>query len=116
MDMNHIFDEIMLSVKKQHSEIFNTMLADSQGQKVTFMVKEKRFYAPSVLLSAQSDVLAKMLDDELKEAKEKCVNIENIEPEVFSELLRFLVAGAVSNNEAFSIKLLGAAEMVMSEP
>ena len=45
---------------------------------------------------------------------QKCVTIDNIEPEVFAELLRFLVTGAVSKNEALNIELLIAAEMVLS--
>ena len=105
----------MFNVKKKRSEAINTILADSQGQMVTFMVKDKRFNAPSGLIAAQSNVFAKMFDGEWKEAKEKCVTIENIEPGVFSELLRFLVSGEVSN-EAFTIELLVAAEMVLSEP
>ena len=91
------------------------MLANSEWQIVTFTVKGKQFCAPRVLLAAKSDVLAKMLDGEWKEAKEKCVTIENIEPEVFSELLLFLVSGAVSKNDALTSELLAVAEMVMSE-
>ena len=90
------------------------ILGDSKGHIVTFMVKEKKLCAPKVMLTAQSDVFAKMLDSEWKEAKEKCVTIEDIEPEVFSELLRFLVIGSVSNNKVFNIEMLAAAEMVIS--
>ena len=104
----------MLSVKKHRSEVIKTMLADSQWQTITFMVKGKRICAPKVLLAAQSDVLAKMFDGVWKEAKEKFVTIEDIESEVFSELVHFLVAGEVSNCEAITNELLAAAEMVMS--
>ena len=111
--MESIVNDIMSRVQMHRSEIFNMILGDSKGHIVTFMVKEKKLCAPKVMLTAQSDVFAKMLDSEWKEAKEKCVTIEDIEPEVFSELLRFLITGAVSNDEVLNFELYALAEKVI---
>ena len=99
--------------KMQHANLFKKVITDSDWHLVTFLVKEKRFSAPFTLLAEQSLVLAAMFTGEnWREATEKCAKIDNIEPEVFAELLLFLITGSVSNNEKLTIELLAAAEMV----
>ena len=101
------------TISAQRSHIFTKMLTDSKWHDVSFVVKGKRFGAPISFLVEQSPVFAAMFTGEWTEAIQKCATIDNIEPEVFAELLRFLVTGAVSQNEALTIELLAAAEKVM---
>ena len=102
----------MGKVKKARDKLFETMLTDSRCHDVHFVVKGQTFGAPLNLLVTQSDVFDTMFSGVWKESKEKWVKIDDIEPEVFAEVLRFLITGSVSDNSVLNIGLLMAADMV----
>ena len=57
-----------------------------------------------------------MFTERWKEGTDKCVTIDAIKPDVFAEILHFLITGAVSNNNVLTFDLLIAAEMVFMLP
>ena len=109
--VNNNFTIIKRDIKTH--PLIKKLMSDSAWHIVTFDVKRKLLSAPFTLLAAQSKVFAEMFAGEWTEAAEKCIKIDNIEPEVFAELLLFLITGSVSNNEKLTIELLAAAEMVL---
>ena len=101
-------------VEEHRATSFLTMLTDSKYHDVTFEVLGgKQFGVPFNLLASQSDVFDKMFSGEWKEAKEKCVKLYSIEPDVFSKFLRFLATGEMNIDEVHTLELLALAEMVM---
>jgi speckle-type POZ protein len=72
-------------------ELFNNMpLSD-----VHFRIGEREFPAHKVILGARSNVFEAMFKHSSKEQSTNQVNIEDIKPEVFQELLRFVYTGRV---------------------
>jgi speckle-type POZ protein len=72
-------------------ELFDNM----QFSDVNFNIGGREFPAHKVILSARSKYFAAMFKHPTKEQSTNQVNIEDIEPEVFQELLRFIYTGRV---------------------
>jgi speckle-type POZ protein len=70
-------------------------LLDTQSMAdVTFIVKNERIGAHSAIVVSGSPVICAMLEeDKFKEGRTKEVEIEDIEPSVFKEMLRYLYTG-----------------------
>ena len=97
----------------QRSKVKQTVLLKNRYHDVKFIVKGKQFTAPLMLIAAQSDVLEAMFTGQWKESKEMCVTIDNVDLEVFENLLFFILYGHVNNNEVLHNKdMLVAADMV----
>ena len=72
--------------------LFNNMsLSD-----VILNVRGREFPAHKVILAARSEVFAAMFKHPMTEQSTNQIEIEDIEPEVFQELLRFIYTGRVS--------------------
>jgi speckle-type POZ protein len=71
--------------------LFNNM----QFSDVNFKIGGREFPAHKVILSARSQYFAAMFQHPMKEQSTNQVKIEDIEPEVFDQLLRFIYTGRV---------------------
>jgi speckle-type POZ protein len=72
-------------------ELFNNMSSSD----VSFNIGGREFPAHKLILSARSKYFAAMFKHPMKEKSTNQVNIEDIEPDVFQELLRFIYTGRV---------------------
>jgi speckle-type POZ protein len=70
-------------------------LLDTQSTAdVTFVVKNEKISALSAIVVSASPVICAMLEeDKFKEGRTKTVKIDDIEPVVFKEMLRYLYTG-----------------------
>lgn len=99
-----------LQLRKMSNLFANQILCD-----VTFELSKKESIGAHVaILSAVSPVFAAMFNHDVQEAKSRMVNIVDIEPEVFKQLLSFTYNGKVEvadlNNGNIAQKLLVAAD------
>lgn len=92
---------------KNFGELFETM----KFSDVTFNIRGSKFKAHKAILSARSQVFAAMFDHETLENLRHQVNIQDIDPEVFQEMLRFVYIGRVAQikMKTLSTRLLVAA-------
>ena len=72
--------------------LFNSM----QFSDVSFNICGREFRAHKIILATRSEVFAAMFKHPTKENSNNQVKIEDIEPEVFDQLLRFIYTGRVS--------------------
>ena len=99
------------SLGRDLTVLFTTM----QHSDVSFTVDEKEFRAHKAILSARSPVFAAMFEHpEMKENQLNRVDIEDIKPEVFQILLRFIYTDQVDlKNEETAEELLVVADRYM---
>lgn len=69
------------------------LLFTGKHSDVTINVRSKEFNVHKNILSIWSPVLSKMLETETKENASTVVNIDNFDPDIFSDFLHFLYAG-----------------------
>ncbi|XP_044584820.1 kelch-like protein 38 [Cotesia glomerata] len=72
---------------------------------VTIIVDETKIPAHKVVLAAQSEVFAKMLQSEMKEAKDGEINIKDHDPEIILEMLHYCYRGATKARYNIEIAL-----------
>ncbi|XP_043468167.1 uncharacterized protein LOC122502276 [Leptopilina heterotoma] len=114
-DSFQITESINLSFEKKietNSNYFqriDSFLNNEKYSDVTFYVGEKTFRGHKMILSAKSPVFDRMLSSEMKEAPTNVVVIEDMEPEVFYEILRYLYTGE-ANVEQYAFEILKAAD------
>ena len=100
--------------KEAFEQKLELLRTDNRFHEVIFNVGSRRFGAPLSLLIARSDVFSAMFDNEWEEATKRIVNIEDVHPEIFEELLRYLITGRVSSNEVLNAELFVAANKVFT--
>ncbi|XP_044586116.1 speckle-type POZ protein B-like [Cotesia glomerata] len=69
--------------------------------------------AHKVILAAHSEVFAKMLQSEMKEAKNNEINIEDLDPEIILEMLHYCYKGTLktTNNVQIVLQVLKVADI-----
>ncbi|XP_044586120.1 TD and POZ domain-containing protein 1-like [Cotesia glomerata] len=72
---------------------------------VTIIVDQVRIPAHKVVLAAHSEVFSKMLQSEMKEAKDGEINIKYINPEVILEMLHYCYTGTMKAKNSVQIAL-----------
>lgn len=79
---------------------------------VTVQVADQRFLAYKGILSARSSVFASMFEHDMLETIENCVTIDDIEPDVFRELLRYIYTDqlTLTSMDTMAHKLYTAAD------
>ena len=84
---------------------------------VTFNVRCQEFRAHKTILAARSPVFAAMFKHPSKEKLSGIVNVPDIEPGVFKELLRYIYTGQVplQRMDKLAIGLLAAADKYLLE-
>ncbi|XP_043468134.1 ankyrin repeat and BTB/POZ domain-containing protein BTBD11-B-like [Leptopilina heterotoma] len=101
MDSYVITESINLSFEKKIEtnpncfQGIDSFLNNEKYSDVTFIVGEETFRGHKMILSAKSPVFDRMLSSEMKEALTNVVVIEDMEPEVFYEVLRYIYTGKV---------------------
>ncbi|CAL8073096.1 unnamed protein product [Orchesella dallaii] len=83
---------------------------------VVLVCKGQKFPAHKFLLSCRSSVFDRMFRVSMKEVAEGRVVIEDMEPQVLEEMLRFMYCGHISTLEEFCIDLFQAADKYDIEP
>jgi speckle-type POZ protein len=76
---------------------FEELFDDMSLSDFSFNIGGREFPAHKVILAARSKYFAAMFKHPTKENSTNQVNIEDIEPEVFQELLRFIYTGRLSS-------------------
>ncbi|XP_038122480.1 speckle-type POZ protein-like [Culex quinquefasciatus] len=91
-------------------ENYASLLSNEQLSDVTIHVDQKKFYAQRAILSVRSPVFAAMFQSGMQESALNRIVIEDIEPDVFEEVLRFIYVGKVMGLERMAHELLAAAD------
>ena len=90
---------------------FLKLFKKSSNADVTFKVKEEKFPAHKIILSARSKYFANMFKSEMTESVTNEVEVTDIEPRVFKGMLEFLYSGKLPKDSLdISLELLVAAD------
>lgn len=88
----------------------SNLLNDATFSDFTFIVKSKTFKVHKNILANESETMRAMFTNELKESVEGQCVVDDIEPDVFHNMLEFIYAGMISANlEDVAIDLYKAA-------
>ncbi|EPQ08953.1 Speckle-type POZ protein [Myotis brandtii] len=75
-------------------------------------VAGQEFQAHKAILAARSPVFSAMFEHEMEESKKNRVEINDVEPEVFKEMMCFIYTGKAPNLDKMADDLLAAADKV----
>ena len=107
-------------LKDKHVHNLNThvvkMLTNQVLTDVTLKVKDKEFKAHKLILAAASPVFDAMFKEGTREHQESCVNILDIDSDVFDVFLRYLYSGQVDQLDEMVSDLLAAADKYEVQP
>ena len=92
---------------------FNQLWINKSLSDVTIQIDGKNFEAHKAVLAARSPVFLAMFQSNLTEDQTNTLKIDDIEPDVFKEMLRFIYTDQVENVDALAEKLLAAADKYM---
>ena len=92
---------------------FNQLWINKSLSDVTIQIDRKNFEAHKAVLAARSPVFLAMFQSNLAEDQTNTLKIDDIEPDVFKEMLRFIYTDQVENVDALAEKLLAAADKYM---
>jgi len=96
---------------KQFSEATNLKIYnDKEFSDVMVKCGGTKFECHKVVMAASSPVFKAMLTSNMKEKIKNEIEIDDIKPEVMTELLEFIYTGRSSNLDNFSVDLLIAAD------
>ena len=89
------FEDTRFAKGERHVLAHLSNLLDTQSMAdVTFVVKNEKIGAHSAIVLSGSPVICAMLENgNFKEGRTKVVQVEDIEPPIFKEMLRFLYTG-----------------------
>ncbi|EDS30483.1 roadkill [Culex quinquefasciatus] len=91
------------------TDLFN-LLDDEKLTDVTFIIRGQDFPAHKCILAARSPVFAAMFSHSMQEAIDSIVNIPDVDPAVFKELLRFIYTDQVNDLDTMADRLYAAAD------
>ena len=74
---------------------FLQLLVEQDSADVTFLVKSEKILAHKLVLSARSPYFKAMFASGMKESVDNEIEIPDVEPEVFKELLKFLYSDSI---------------------
>ncbi|XP_006498480.1 speckle-type POZ protein-like isoform X6 [Mus musculus] len=77
-----------------------------------FFVRGKEFKAHKSVLAARSPVFNAMFEHEMEECTKNRVEINDLDPEVFKEMMRFVYTGKAPNLDKMADNLLAAADKI----
>lgn len=77
---------------------------------VTLVTSDRQFHVHKAILAARSVVFNAMFEHEMEERKQNRVEVTDVDPEVMSELLRFIYTGKAPNLPKMADDLLAAAD------
>jgi len=82
----------------------------SQFADVTLTCSAREFRCHKAILVARSPVLAAMFEHDMKERQHNRVEIDDMDPDVMADMLRFIYMGKAPNLESMAADLLAAAD------
>ena len=103
--------------KEELLEDFVKLFENMELCDVTFNVRRQEFRAHKTILAARSPVFSAMFQHPSKEKMTGIVDVADIEPDVFNELLRYIYTGEVPINvmDEVAVGLLAAADKYLLE-
>ena len=103
--------------EKKVLQDFEDLYGDEKHNDVAFNVRGKQFKAHKTILIARCQVFAAMFDHPSKEKMTGIVDVTDIEPDVFEELLHYIYTGKVPSKqmEEVAVELLAAADKYQLE-
>ncbi|KAF3341905.1 BTB/POZ and MATH domain-containing protein 2-like isoform X2 [Carex littledalei] len=84
---NNIFISVPPSNMHQH---LHHLLESGQGADISFNVKGETFLAHRNILASRSSVFQAELFGSMSESKARCIDIQDMEPQVFKTMLQFI--------------------------
>lgn len=109
LPLKFLLSEDPLEQDPQFVGNYMSLLTNDELSDVTIQVGPETFYAQKAILSVRSPVFAVMFRSGMQEAKLNYLVVEDIEPDVFKELLRFIYVGKVERLTDMAHELLAAA-------
>uniref|UniRef100_A0A4W4ETJ2 SPOPL protein n=1 Tax=Electrophorus electricus TaxID=8005 RepID=A0A4W4ETJ2_ELEEL len=94
----------------QLSEDLGTLWECSRFTDCTLYVGGQEFRAHKSILAARSPVFNAMFEHEMEESKKNRVDISDVDPDVFKEMMGFIYTGKAPNLERMADSLLAAAD------
>uniref|UniRef100_A0A8D8BS01 Speckle-type POZ protein-like B n=1 Tax=Culex pipiens TaxID=7175 RepID=A0A8D8BS01_CULPI len=92
------------------SKDMGTLVEGPKFGDVTILIDGQRFLAYKGILSARSAVFAAMFKHPMQESTENCITINDVEPGVFKELLRYIYTDQLTCLETMAQKLYQVAD------
>ena len=101
--------------KRNFKKDLHNLLLDGRFSDVVLVVGGKEFKAHKNILAARSPVFAAMFDNEWKESQQNSrVEINEMDPEVFGDLILFLYTDQILSLDRHVSELLIAADKVVA--
>ncbi len=110
IDVNPSSLILMKTESKHLIEDMRNLWENKTLSDVTFKCKEKSIEAHTVIITARSPVMAAMFQHDFKENKEKVVEVTDIKPNVFEQLLLYIYTGDAELEKVDVAELLVAAD------
>jgi len=95
---------------KKLAEDFTTLLSSKHQSDITFKCEEKLFDCHQIILASRSHVFKTMFESNMKEKLTGSVEIKDMDPEVFEDVLKYIYSGEAPNIDDHTEKLLAAAD------
>lgn len=92
------------------SENLKKLFENKKFSDITFNVQGREFKAHKVILAAHSQVFSAMFEHEMEEKRQNGVEIIDVKPEVFQEMLDFIYTGKAPNLNKKASDLLAVAD------
>lgn len=90
------------------------LLTNGTFSDTVLVVDGREFYAHKAILAARSPVFSAMFEHEMTESRKGRVEISDIDPDVFNEMLKFIYTGDTPQIQGMAEDLLAAADKVSS--
>jgi len=104
------FYDIQQNHRLQMMEDLEKAYKEKDFYDVTVNCKEGSFACNKLMLTARSPVFKSMFQHDTKENKTNVVNLQDIEPKILEEMLRYIHTGETTNIRHTAKKLLAAAD------
>ena len=101
------------TVNGNMTDHYKQLMESKSLSDITIDVKGQKFEAHKLVLAARSPVFLAMFQNDLMEKKTNTLDIEDIEPTVFAEVLRFIYTDEVNKLDELAKELLAAADKYM---
>ncbi|XP_030262235.1 speckle-type POZ protein isoform X3 [Sparus aurata] len=94
------------------AEELGDLWENSRFTDCSLCVAGQKFQAHKAILAARSPVFSAMFEHEMEESKKNRVEINDVEPDVFKEMMCFIYTGKAPNLDKMADDLLAAADKV----
>lgn len=108
-----IKDEIIKIIKPVDNVVcshfqnsFEILLSTENFSDVVFLVKDKMFKAHRSILAVRCRYFDSIFNSNVKESLETCIPVDNVEPEIFEAVLKYIYTNQIPNNLELIVKNL----------